>query len=370
MFLISADANECLGLAEFYFSNEGTDLLSPQYILAKHPEILLSTEGLNIMPHKDVVSVREYPTSRGFIDILYVTDNAEIILVETKLFKNPESHRTVVAQAIDYAKAFSEEEVSSLKNKLQKLGADLNFFENVEYYEAIIHQNIVNGNYQVLIVGDRIHSNILGMLDSIQSAPHLSFTVSAISLNPFRLNKNEIVLSSRIESKTNEIERSVISIEILKNGNVKIDSSIPDKKRKGNKPRITEETYFNNLEDPSYIEPIRHLCSEIRKRNGTIDWGTIGFSGGYYSENRRVSLIWVYDSWFNILSDKVRGSYGITDDVYNQYLATLKKSAYLYEQVIVPNKAAVSFSNIQHADFQVTVDATLDLMDKLRADDG
>lgn len=365
MFVISENADKYRHLKEFYFNTEGTENISPQIILAAHPEILLSTEGLNVAQFEEVVSVREYQTSRGAIDIVFITDRAELFLVETKLLKNPEAHRIVVAQAIDYAKAFSEEEIDTLKDKIKKLNLDLNIFKNREYYEAILQQNIANGNYQVLIVGDNIHPNILGMMESIQSAPHLSFTLNAISLNPHKLNEDEIILNTRIESRTIEIERSVISIEISRNGEIKIDSSVPDKKRKGNKPRITEETYFNNLEDADYLEAVRKVCKEIRKRNGTIEWGTVGFSAGYYSEKRRISLIWVYDSWFNILTEKVRRSYGISDDIYHSYLNTLKESEYIYERIIVPNKAAVNFKDIDLSDFDIVISATLKLMDEL-----
>ena len=365
MFVVSGNADKCRNLEEYYFNTEGSENISPQNILVASPEILLSTDGLSITPYKKVISIREYQTDRGAIDIVYITDNAEIILVETKLLKNPESHRAVVAQAIDYAKAFSEEGLDSVKEKIKKASLNFDIFENREYYEAIIHRNIINGNYQVLIVGDNIHPNILGMLESIQSAPHLSFTINAVSLNPYRLNSSELVFHTRIESKTIEIERSVISIEIVKDGEVKIDSSVPEKKRKGNKPRITEEIYFNNIEDGSYVEPVRKLCSEIRKRNGTIEWGTVGFSGGFYKENRRVSLIWVYDSWLNILTEKVRRTYGILDEAYDRYLMTLKKSEYIYERVIVPNRSAVKFVEIDQSDFEFVMTATLALMDEL-----
>jgi hypothetical protein len=365
MFVVGTDSEKCRRLDEFYFSTEGSEKLSPQYILAKYPEILLSTKDLNVSPFEKAISVREYSTNRGPIDIVYITDNAEILLVETKLLKNPESHRTVVAQAIDYAKAFAEESLDSLRLKLRKANVDLEIFNNQDYYESILHQNIINGNYQVLIVGDTIHPNILGMVESIQSAPHLAFTLNAVSLNPYSISNEEIVLNPSIEAKTVEVERSVISIEILNDGEVKINSSVPEKKHQGNKPRITEEIYLNNLEDDSYIDIIKELWREIENRGGTIDWGTVGFSGGFHQDNRRISLIWVYTAHFNILTDRMRRTYGISEEIYQEYLSALKESDSIYRQLIVPNKGQASFSSIDHEDFSVLVKATIHLMDKL-----
>lgn len=366
MFKISEKNNECLEVSPFEFRTEGGGFLSPQILLEKYPEILLSIEGIGISPYGKVIAVREYSTSRGSIDVVYITDSAEVILVETKLLKNPESHRTVVAQAIDYAKAFSEENIDELKDKLRKTGIVLDFFSDKGYYESILAQNIKNGNYQVLIVGDRVHPNILGMIDSIQSAPHLSFTLYGISLNPYILQNNELLLGARIETKTNEVERSVISIEILDNRGIKINSSTPEKKRKGNKPRISEEIYLDNLEDESYVEKIRSLWNEIEKREGTIEWGSVGFSAGFYLDNRRISLIWVYDSWFNILTNRMRTSYGIvSDELYNSYIETLKESTYIYTNIVVANKSEIHFNQIEQKDFDTAVRAALELFDKL-----
>lgn len=40
----------------------------------------------------------------GYIDNLYITPSGMIVIVETKLFRNQEARRTVIAQIIDYAK--------------------------------------------------------------------------------------------------------------------------------------------------------------------------------------------------------------------------------------------------------------------------
>jgi len=370
VFKLSEKNNGCVEIQPFEFRTEGSEFLSPQVLLQKYPEILLSIDEIDISPYEQIISVREYSTSRGSIDIVYITDNADIVLVETKLLKNPESHRTVVAQAIDYAKAFSEEKLDDLKNKFNRKGANLNIFSDKEYYESVLEQNIKNGNYQVLIVGDKVHPNILGMIESIQSAPHLAFTLYGVSLNPFILENNALIIDARVETKTNEVERSVISIEILDNREIKVDSATPEKKRKGNKPKISEEIYLNNLEDDSYIEKIRNLWHEIEKRNGTIEWGSVGFSAGYYIGKRRISLIWIYDSSFNILTKRMKTSYEIiSDENYNSYIETLKESPYIYTNIVVANKSEVSFKQIEHKDFDIAMRAALDLFDKLKKEE-
>lgn len=74
-----------------------------QELLILNPSLLPSEEvdesWENLIPLGREVSV-----TAGAIDNLYITSEGLICLVETKLWRNPEAHRTVVAQILDYAK--------------------------------------------------------------------------------------------------------------------------------------------------------------------------------------------------------------------------------------------------------------------------
>ncbi len=366
MFYINNNEKECTDLEKYSFRYED----SVQELLGNNPNILLNIDELGIPPFDEVISIREYHSQRGSIDIVYITDNGDIILVETKLLKSRESHRTVVAQAIDYAKAFTNEDIESVKRKIKNINGGDSLFDNNKNIESILNRNINSGNYQVLIVGDEIHPNILGMVESIQSAPHLSFTLSVISLNPYKVRDEEYIVFPIIESKTVEVERSVISIEILNNKDIKIDSSSPSKESKGNKPKINEEEFLDNIGKPEFIDNIKYLWKEIVKRGGSIDWGTVGFSAGYRINNRRISVAWVYDTWINIVTPKYKKQYDISDDSYNKYLEDLKKSEYIYENIIVTNKSEVKYDNIENEEFKIAIDAALNLMERLMMRDG
>lgn len=45
----------------------------------------------------------ELPTAHGYIDNLMMTSSGDIVIVEAKLWRNPQARREVVAQALDYA---------------------------------------------------------------------------------------------------------------------------------------------------------------------------------------------------------------------------------------------------------------------------
>lgn len=74
-----------------------------QELLYLHPE-LLPVDAFGDLYSPVIPLGREIGTRRGPIDNLYVSPSGRITIVETKLWKNPEKHRTVVAQIIDYAK--------------------------------------------------------------------------------------------------------------------------------------------------------------------------------------------------------------------------------------------------------------------------
>lgn len=74
-----------------------------QELLYSHPE-LLPVDGFDESFSPPIPIGREVRTASGPIDNLYVSPTGGITIVETKLWKNPEKHRTVVAQIIDYAK--------------------------------------------------------------------------------------------------------------------------------------------------------------------------------------------------------------------------------------------------------------------------
>jgi len=83
-------------------SDEGRNEAWLQSLIHQHPEIL-PVESFDETYAPAIPVGREISTSSGYIDNLYVSPSGAITAVETKLWTNPERHRTVVAQIIDYA---------------------------------------------------------------------------------------------------------------------------------------------------------------------------------------------------------------------------------------------------------------------------
>ena len=55
-----------------------------------------------------------------FLDILAITETGKLILIECKLWKNPQARREVLAQAFEYASLLQSLSYSDLSSKLRR----------------------------------------------------------------------------------------------------------------------------------------------------------------------------------------------------------------------------------------------------------
>ncbi len=163
----------------------------------------------------------------------------------------------MVAQTIDYAKALTKIDSQSLIDALVISRYSDKNFKPDDYFKSSLKKNLATGNFKCVIAGDRIHPNVLEMVDSVQSAPHLAYTVYLVEVPPLKFDEDLIILSPRVVSQTLEVERSVIRLEISSTGEVDIDSEIPEKDGQGSKPKISAEEYIRLLDKPAYAKVIQ-----------------------------------------------------------------------------------------------------------------
>lgn len=357
-------------LDKYFFQTEGGSLISPQEIIVNNPSILLDIADLELQADEKLLVTREFNTYRGSIDILIITSNADIVIIETKLLKNPESHRTVVAQAIDYAKAFYGLSIKDVLDRLSKSSTiNIDIFEELksnDFWIASLEKNIKTGNFQVVICGDKIHPNVLGMVESIQSAPHMAFSIYLVELDPFINDSDSIILIPRVVSKTVEIERSVIRIQIDHDKKEhSIESEIPEKEGKGTRPILKPSEYLDSLSKQEFRRIIEKLWNDWQEIGGDIRFGVAGLSLGLNWGDKRIAPFFVYLNRVPILSEKWRSSLNIPDDLYQQYKEDLKRSQVVYDGYCVGNKVEVPFTEITIDDLEVIFNSAINLGKKL-----
>ena len=99
--LVSGDS--VVSLKRIPLSNGTFKEVWMQELLEKAPDILPSGHIDGVFAPLICVA-REVEVNSGYIDILYISAKGYLVIVETKLWRNPEAKRQVVSQIIDYAK--------------------------------------------------------------------------------------------------------------------------------------------------------------------------------------------------------------------------------------------------------------------------
>jgi hypothetical protein len=260
-----------------------------QEILRKYPEILPVAQFEEIY-HPLVPIGRELTIETGAIDNLFISHRGYLVLVETKLWRNPEAKREVLAQAIDYGSAFSrwtydrlDEAVKNYTKKYESKTMSLfNWVEHrlgpIEsdrfFFEETVSKNLRLGRFLTLIVGDRIRQSLIDMLDYVNKYPSLAMDVALVELKCFRWKpeaKWPLLIIPKVVARTEVVERTVVQVNVHTDGSSQF-SVEQVKKTDGGKKRVslTEEAYWELLKKRASesVEKVRSLIDGYRDRLG------------------------------------------------------------------------------------------------------
>ena len=195
-----------------------------QNLIDRHPDILL-LEEIEPAFEAAVSACREMSVRSGFIDNLLVTPDGGIVVVETKLWRNPEARRAVIAQILDYATDLSGLDYAALEEAIARARkqSTFNLFRHVcpkadpsreaKFVDAI-SRNLRLGRMMLLIVGDGIHEGVERLSDYLQRHVGLHFTLGLVEMSLWRNpNDGTVIVQPRVLAQTVQIERAVIRID-------------------------------------------------------------------------------------------------------------------------------------------------------------
>lgn len=366
-YLISIADKKILQKPEEYVFKKEEEI---QEILGLNPEIILNIPELEVEGDSNALACREFQTGSGSIDVLYLTSVGEIVLVETKLIKNPESTRTVVAQVIDYIKSLCTFQVDDFLRKFNEKRLDDEDFDKGERFRHQISEALRHGYFKAVILGDFINPNILGMIESIQAAPHLSFSIFLVEANAKQLN-SEISLFPRVVSNTIQVERSVIRLELnIPQEEIKITSEIPTKDREGNKPKKTWGEFIESVDPQRFALIIESFKNNWEKDfPNSISMGIVGFSAGVILGKKRIPIQFVYNNRLAIYSHAQRNKYNIPEILFENYKEDLQKLPQIYDEYVVGGKVEVPFSKLSEGDLDIIFSSAKNLGNRLNNND-
>ena len=235
-----------------------------QTMLFEHPQILPAAEIEPIFNNLLAICC-ELPTRVGPIDLLLMTPEGCLVIVETKLWRNPESKRSVVAQIIDYAKemagwsyrdvvdavrrsSIKAPGIEGSKDPLAFLARQASEdFDEIGFVDTV-SRTLKLGRELLLIVGDGIRT------------PQLGFTLGLVEIGLYRTQSRPdapLLVCPRVVARTCEVTRAVVEIRNLATA-VSVDVSVPTASEMA-PPRaaaITEEVYYRELERRTSSEAV------------------------------------------------------------------------------------------------------------------
>lgn len=177
-----------------------------------------------------VALCREMRTAAGPIDLVYATPQGKLVLVETKLWRNPQARREVVAQILDYAKELSGWEYEDLEREV--IGASKSqttIFERVRDREGALEEaafcdqvsrTLRLGQFMLLIVGDGIREGVGAMTEFLDQFGSLQFSFGLVEIGVFDLPSVGKIVQPRILAKTVIMKRTVVTIDAAGVGRV------------------------------------------------------------------------------------------------------------------------------------------------------
>lgn len=193
-----------------------------QELVHKHPGSL-PIEEIDPSYKGPVAICRELMTPAGAIDNLLVTPSGLPVLVECKLWRNPEGRREVVGQILDYAKELSRWTSSDLQREVsRRLGmpgnAILDLVRSVDptvdeiAFNDALSLNLRRGRFLLLIVGDGIREGVEAIAEYLQRHAGLHFSMGLVEMPIFSLPDGGLLVTPRVLARTVSIERTVISV--------------------------------------------------------------------------------------------------------------------------------------------------------------
>jgi hypothetical protein len=199
-----------------------------QEALRRCPDVL-PVEEFGPVFHPLISIGREMPTEVGSIDNLFMSHAGYLVLVETKLWRNPEAKREVVAQLIDYAIALSkltyeklDELVAEYLRKYERRTSSLQAWveerlEPVDLgFQRRVARNLKHGRLLGLVVTDHARPAVIDML-SRMTFPTLSMDVGVVELRPFRrtnASNRSVLLVPYVAGRTLIVDRSIVEVTV------------------------------------------------------------------------------------------------------------------------------------------------------------
>lgn len=177
-----------------------------QDLLANHPE-LLPVRDIRDDAGSLLCIGREVAVSSGAIDNLYLSTEGYPVIVETKLWRNPQARREVLSQTLDYIKEVVQKDFEWFaqqwklysqqhENLAGDLLSRLNDFSDDEIDEQFIvdrvNRALSRGDVIAMIVGDGIETRLQELVAHLcKDSSHLRYSLALVELACYQFGNQD-----------------------------------------------------------------------------------------------------------------------------------------------------------------------------------
>jgi hypothetical protein len=152
---------------------------------------------------------------------LYLTPSGQVVLVETKLWRNPEARREVVGQILDYAKQLTTWSFDVLEKKaataaqtegphlLSCLRSRFPEADEVAFVDGV-GRSLASGDFLLIIAGDGIRYGAESLVAFLERFGHLRFSLALVEVAAYKLPDGSTLLQPRVLAKTELLQRTLL----------------------------------------------------------------------------------------------------------------------------------------------------------------
>lgn len=251
-------------------------------------------------------------TNGGSIDNVLISGSGHLIVVETKLWRNHQARREVVAQILEYAqdvKHWDYEKVEKLwwkRNGKEKTlhAAVAPDMDEAEWIDQVSDQ-ISAGEILLLIVGDGIDSRAETLAETVAGRPDMMFRLALVELRVYTVDDQRYLVMPSTMAKTTEIQRATVRLlfDPKHKPDVRVEAPIPDstgRPASGSRVSLDATQFLTQLEKHKNggIGAVRVAEELLRLLDNQetliVEWKTAGFSIRFsdpISDSRALPLV-------------------------------------------------------------------------------
>jgi hypothetical protein len=191
----------------------------------EHPALLPMTEmfgyGESFVPLCREFPLR-YGSSNVFLDALGVSSTGRLVLVECKLWRNPEARREVVAQLFEYATLLSAWTYSDLEARLKKArglsGENPIFAAAKSIHPGLeeggfvdsVNRSLERGDFLCVIAGDGIRSDLQALRRLLAAQGGVLSQLALVEIRTYRDVNGRTLLVPSVPLQTEVVQREVL----------------------------------------------------------------------------------------------------------------------------------------------------------------